>query len=850
MQETGGQNLRTPVALGSNLLAEALLDFGQERTNKALAGIAQQGMGKVLNQPAPWAGQDATPDGGSQGQPPLAGAASGGVAGPAGASQPPGQGAPPALVSATASSLTPSPMAGGAGGLADAFDAHISGAPIAGATGPGGAVGSQPPDSGISGAPPADHPVAAAIDAMGTPGSSQPSPQAQMYAGLVKRGMSPVGAAGILGNLVQESSPLLNRANPAEGAVGAANWRGSRAQAEQAYVAAHGGDTMDNQAGFIMSELGPGGPEQRAGTAIMAAPDAASAAQAGLGYERPAGWTPTLTDPSGVSGWSGRLAGAQSALQNFGGSAFSQSNPPAPTQSTASASQTPPAPRPVQVATGPDPSIPSNATPGSAIASPFGSPPPSAQSPGSYQVASNGPVAPPSGSLPGGGAPQGGGFAPGVAMASGQTPSGPTSAAPQGISPKPFPIQPYQKAEWQRLQGLAQQAPQLYLDQFHQYDAALRSQATTPEGLEVSRPNDAGQVTITGKLSGQVYGIQNVPGAMVAAGPKMVMGADGQPHFVEGTGWQQVQSDAPNALKEVNQATGEVRYVPNPAYAPPPQGGHFVQGPGGPQVAPTAGEGWATVPGGPPNAVKQVNQVTGEVRYVANPAYGSPPPGTAINSQGQAGPLPQAPPPSAMDPKAPIPPALAPVFNDLVTKYHADKGYTDYTNSVNAANALEGVLKTASGPNGIVAQAGIDNGLRAMTGLSARLGSVNSLLDHIDIPDQIKGEISKTVGGMYLTPEVLGQVRDMIRGYSVGHLPLAQQQYAQYNDMAHRQGFDLGQTLPQMQPRGNYSWVGGGGGGSDADQSLQNARGAIARGAPRAAVIQRLQAAGVNPAGL
>lgn len=217
---------------------------------------------------------------------------------------------------------------------------------------------------------------------------------------------------------------------------------------------------------------------------------------------------------------------------------------------------------------------------------------------------------------------------------------------------------------------------------------------------------------------------------------------------------------------------------------------------------------YTDVPGAP-NAYTQRGP-DNQLHVQGNPAYGAVGEGRMLTPGGANVPQGGMPAPGAggqFDPKAPIPPALLPQYNDLTKQFREGKGYTDYVTSLNAANALEGVLKNAAGPNGVVAQAALDNGIRAMTGLSARIGSVNSLIEHIDLPDQVKGEISRVMGGMYLTPAVIGQLRDMIRGYSAGHLSLAQQEYEQYNSAAHRMGFDLGLTLPQMAPAGHYTFV-------------------------------------------
>lgn len=178
-------------------------------------------------------------------------------------------------------------------------------------------------------------------------------PRAQMLAALIKGGLPSMGAAGLVGNMAQESGPNLSHSNPKEGAVGAANWEGPRATAFNQFIAQHGGQpSMDNQAGFALSELN--GPEAKAMAALKAAQDPQSAAAAGLAYERPAGWTPN-GNPANASSWQNRLGATQ------------------------------------QLATGLQ-------QPSTGLQQPQGAPPmPAAMqgNPGSYQVASNGPPPPP-----------------------------------------------------------------------------------------------------------------------------------------------------------------------------------------------------------------------------------------------------------------------------------------------------------------------------------------------------------------------------------------------------------------------------------------------------------------------
>lgn len=134
----------------------------------------------------------------------------------------------------------------------------------------------------------------------------------------VSKGWTPVQAAGIVGNLMQESGPGLdiNVVGDSGTAFGIAQWRGDRLDALQAYAAANGvpWQQLSTQLAFVDQELRT--TESRAGEALRAATTVDGATAAMIGYERPAGWT--AATPQSGHGWSNRLA---FATQLVGGSA-------------------------------------------------------------------------------------------------------------------------------------------------------------------------------------------------------------------------------------------------------------------------------------------------------------------------------------------------------------------------------------------------------------------------------------------------------------------------------------------------------------------------------------------------
>ena len=113
----------------------------------------------------------------------------------------------------------------------------------------------------------------------------------------VSQGLSPVQAAGIVGNLQGESGQGLNTntRNPGDGrdgsdSIGIAQWNSGRAQALKDYAASKGTPYTDltTQHEFLHSELK--GPEKAAYDKLLAAQNPEEATRAMLAYERPKDW--------------------------------------------------------------------------------------------------------------------------------------------------------------------------------------------------------------------------------------------------------------------------------------------------------------------------------------------------------------------------------------------------------------------------------------------------------------------------------------------------------------------------------------------------------------------------------
>lgn len=113
----------------------------------------------------------------------------------------------------------------------------------------------------------------------------------------VGQGLSPVQAAGIVGNLQGESGQGLNpnAINPGDGrdgsdSIGIGQWNGPRAQALRDYAASKGmsWNDLNTQLEFLHNELK--GPEKAAYDRLMAAKTPEEAGSAMLAFERPKDW--------------------------------------------------------------------------------------------------------------------------------------------------------------------------------------------------------------------------------------------------------------------------------------------------------------------------------------------------------------------------------------------------------------------------------------------------------------------------------------------------------------------------------------------------------------------------------
>lgn len=148
----------------------------------------------------------------------------------------------------------------------------------------------------------------------------------------VSQGMSPIQAAGIVGNLQGESGQSLDPSAVSRGdgrdgsdSIGIAQWNGARAQALKDYAASKGvpWSDLNTQLEFLHSELR--GPEGSAYKSLQGAQTPEDAAQAMLSYERPKDWNKPGAHPE-------RARYAKAVFASYGGQPAGQ-----PGQQTAQA---------------------------------------------------------------------------------------------------------------------------------------------------------------------------------------------------------------------------------------------------------------------------------------------------------------------------------------------------------------------------------------------------------------------------------------------------------------------------------------------------------------------------------
>lgn len=141
--------------------------------------------------------------------------------------------------------------------------------------------------------------------------------QGNAFRWFVRKGYSPVAAAGIVGNLVQESGVRSTGVVGDGGtAFGVAQWREERFDNLKRFAKGQGKDWRDEEVQFAFIDHELNTSEGRAGSALKEAKTPEEAAAAFAHFERPRGYTPD--NPRGSHGFSNRARHATLAFRSFG----------------------------------------------------------------------------------------------------------------------------------------------------------------------------------------------------------------------------------------------------------------------------------------------------------------------------------------------------------------------------------------------------------------------------------------------------------------------------------------------------------------------------------------------------
>lgn len=136
-----------------------------------------------------------------------------------------------------------------------------------------------------------------------------------------KYGYTPEQAAGVVGNLMQESTFMTNARNAGDGrdgsdSIGIAQWNGPRAKAFMNFASSNNADpnSLNTQLDFFHHEFSTDPTYAKQYAAFQNAASPADAASAVIGFERPRGWS--ANNPTNGDGWGNRLSWANQAFGN------------------------------------------------------------------------------------------------------------------------------------------------------------------------------------------------------------------------------------------------------------------------------------------------------------------------------------------------------------------------------------------------------------------------------------------------------------------------------------------------------------------------------------------------------
>lgn len=140
-------------------------------------------------------------------------------------------------------------------------------------------------------------------------------------------------------------------------------------------------------------------------------------------------------------------------------------------------------------------------------------------------------------------------------------------------------------------------------------------------------------------------------------------------------------------------------------------------------------------------------------------------------------------------------------------QFKTGEPYQTHLKTATAINSLQTILKNSSDNNGFVSMSALDNTLQVQTGLSAKAGSMNILLSEQGVADQVANKLGKAFLNEPITPTNIAKSVNVLRSYGVAHQAVAQKELDQENAYAKAHGFDMGVSLPTIDPMPNVKWM-------------------------------------------
>ena len=201
-----------------------------------------------------------------------------------------------------------------------------------------------------------------------------------------------------------------------------------------------------------------------------------------------------------------------------------------------------------------------------------------------------------------------------------------------------------------------------------------------------------------------------------------------------------------------------------------------------------------------------------------------------------------------------------PVFDPEKARsaFAGDPAVADAVKTTRAAQGFYNAVSNAVGKNnGVLGNTAVDTLIQSY-GLTPRGATAQDVVKAMGFPEAIQSQMLRLVGPGGMTVDSMRQITSVISSEVQAAHDAAVRRMSS-DTAAGGQAYAKGvpgeaELIPPVPTMPSFKAFGGGGAqgpsGESPQQLLQDARGAILRGAPRAAVAERLQRMGVNPAAL